>query len=385
VIVKTPYGVSPSYELTIGNVEVDYLTVNSLVLSLEENKHDMLTIEMGGLPPRAITQYRNKGVSLTFNTGTGFVEYFYGYVIDVKPKSETGGGMINNSPFQESSVICLGVSYDMRGPVSKVWERTPLHEVVQLFARGYGFSASVPYDDLVYGMTLQEAESDWQFLVRYANLLGYSVTAHGTHLHVFDPYAASTRGISQHRLTTLSTTTGIRPEPGQITEFSGSFADRRADGMYADSVVTVMADDGQGEPYDVTIQDVLGIQGVVPRFKKRVPHHVDTYAEAERVLLRTAKATYDYEAAVSCLGLAGCKPGGVVLLDNYKSEFDGLWYVQSVKHTIATGVFLSDLHIVRNTRSDLDSYKVVSSMKSPPLPTWQVDKWKAEKRIVDVY
>ena len=111
MIVKSPYGVSPDIEVTIGGATVDYNTMYRVELILEENQHDMLVIEVSGIPPRAITDYYGKPVQLTISTGPRLSQRFNGYVEDVRPVSLTAGGLMNKSPFQAARIVCMGASY----------------------------------------------------------------------------------------------------------------------------------------------------------------------------------------------------------------------------------------------------------------------------------
>ena len=53
-------------------------------------------------------------------------------------------------------------------------------------ANTYNFSYSVPNNNYVFPLVSQSGVSDWEFLVSVANQIGYTVTAHGTHLNVYD-------------------------------------------------------------------------------------------------------------------------------------------------------------------------------------------------------
>ena len=387
MIIKPPYGVSPNYDLTIGNAQVDYQALNSIELCLEENKHDMLKLEMAGLPPRAVTEYRGLGVRLTFDTGPGYQDEFTGYVTEVKPHSHTSAGLMNNSPFQDVTIVCMGASFDMRGAKSRPWEETTLGDVARQFAKDYKMSLDAPQnaDERVYRLMLQDSESDWQFLVRYAGLLGYSVSGHNTHLHIYDPFLAASRQISYNK---LMTSRGSKLDgtavPGRISDFKGRFTRRHADGVFKNSVVTVQQDDGL--TYDVDSREVFRITtGTAPRLQDNLSHPVETYAEAIRVINRRSREEYDYEATIEVVGLAGCQPGGVISLDNYAAEFDGLWYVRGVDHRLASGGFVSTLDVARNVRSELESGTITERLQSPPQPVWFNNKWQSSKRRYRAY
>lgn len=383
MILKKLYGVSPDLDISIGDVPVNYESLGYLELHLSENQHDMLVLRMVGLPSQAITDYLDKGVYLSMGTGASYKQVFCGYVTDVRPKSVTGQGFINDSPFQEADVVCLGASYMMRGKKSKNWTGYRLSEVVEEMSSHYGFSADVPNYEPANGTLTQTNESDWQFLVRYSNLLGLSINAHGTHVHVYDPYKSVGRQSSYHRLTTVAANRGdISPTPGQVLSFDGSFARRHADGQYIDTVVAVLSDTLQ--TYDVTTKEVTRPDNGVPYYENRISDFASSYEHALRIMESSNKQDYDYVATVEVLGVAGCVPGGVVSIDNYNGEFDGFWYVRSVKHKLHSDAFVSELEIVRNTNSQLDFYNL-ESFQTPPTPRYNLGMWKPSKRYVNVY
>lgn len=146
MISKSPYGLSPNIDVSIDDVPVDYQALNRLEVVLTENKHDVLNIHIAGLPPQAVTDYLNAGVRLRFDTGASFVFEFAGYVTDVRPESQARHPLVNDSPFQNSVLVCLGASYAMRGAVSRVWEAASLSDVAKEFAFTYKFSLDVPKD-----------------------------------------------------------------------------------------------------------------------------------------------------------------------------------------------------------------------------------------------
>jgi len=382
MIRKNPYGLSPNIELSINAAQVDYQALNRLEVELTENQHDVLFVHLAGIPTQAITDYQNTGVLLHFDTGTSYSFDFTGYITDVRPESQTSMGLVNDSPFQNSILVCLGASYAMRGPKSRVWQNASLADVAKEFAQVYRFSLDIPKDTTVYAPMVQAQESDWQFLVRYCKMLGYSVNVHGTHIHIYDPYRAADRATSVHRLVTMRQSKGdTTPAPGQISEFKGSFSEHHQDGQYKNTVVTVRQ--GNTE-FDVTSQEIRGGTGA-PRYENRINEYVDSYAQAVRTIDAASKHWYDYEASVVVSGVAGCVPGGVVYLDNYNSGFDGLWYVTEAKHSISSGAFISTLQLARNKDSQLVTFQNTQSFLPPPRSRLMGSSWEAVKGAVREY
>ncbi len=381
-IYKHPVGVSPALSVTIDGASVAYDNIREVEVFLEVNLHDMLVLHMTSIPTRATADYRGRAVQARLDCGGNYVHEFNGYVIDVRPDSVTESGTVNGSPYQNARIVCLGASSEMRGNKSRVWTHQRLQDVVTQFAALYDFSADVPADPIVTATLIQDSESDWQFLVRYAKMLGYSVTLHGTNIHVFDPYKAAGRSISVHKLRTgADVSVSVVPHPGNISTFKAVLGEDHPDGIYKDTVVVVHQDDGT--VFDVSLTEMRGFTAPA-RFSDRLPTSADNYEQATRTILAHAKESYDFSAEVEVLGLAGCLPGGVVIIDQYGGEADGLWYVNSVTHKLNSGIFVSRLGLLRNINSEL-TLVPVQQYRQPPTPMTIKGNWATSKRLVNVY
>lgn len=383
MIRKQAVGVSPDIELTIDNTPIDYNLMGIIELYLSENKHDMAVVRLAGMQPRLITSIRNKGISIRLSTGPLYSQEFYGHVVEVKPKSVSSAGLVNDSLIQEADLICMGVSYSMRSVRDREWADRSLTDVALDFADYYQFSLDCPTTPYLLRDLAQVQESDWQFLVRYSELLGLRVNCHGTHLHVYDPAKALSRRTSLHKVYNLNRTKGSEnPAPGQIIEFSGSFSQNHPDGTYKETLVTVMQDDGI--MYDVSSRELTPNLTVEPEYENRLNKYVVNYEQAIQAIRSHLKKAYDYTANVRVLGLLGCVPGGVVELDNYNADFDGYWYVQSVKHTIHSSAFTTELELAQNIENKLQVTNT-PQYRDHPAPRYNGKTWVRSRRIVNEY
>lgn len=374
-------GYSATLEVTIGGVPFDYSSMTSITIEYDENKHDLASIRMSGLPPQAVVDYRGAPVEIVFYTSPSYRDTFIGYIEEVTPVSETRHGLINGSPIQDATLTCLGASYQMRGGRSKLWEDVSLLDVVGHMAYTYGFSYSAPDTGIRYHAKLQHDESDFAFLSRQAREHGFAMNVHGTHIDVWDPFdALSRRKATFYASGIKNAFTQTQPSPGQITKFSATFGRNAADGIHQDTSVSVLAD--RGVVFDVTSSQVLGTTpGLFPH---RQSVTVDTYAEAENVIKAESRKYYDYTAKIEVLGISGALPGTVVFVDGFNTEYDGYWYVRGVKHTITTGVFSSVLDVARNATPQFENTNV-SKYRTPPAASYVNGKWRASRLRYDVY
>lgn len=378
MIVKPFAGSFPDLEVTISDVPVDYASLNAIEVTLSENMHDMLVFEMAGIPTRLVTAYINSAVKVVLSLGnTGFT--FAGRVIDVMPVAVTSGGLVNHSPYQTGRIVCLGNSYEMRGGGKKVWTDYTLADIVRDFSEKYKFSADLPTAKLRQSLKVQEAESDWQFLVKEVEANALVATMHGTHLHIFDPYSALSR---QRTFTTLTTLRRTKMDAvaysGQILEFKPRFGERNADGIYKETSVDVVSKGG-------SLLYTLSSGDGNARFQQRIDGFGSSYEEATKLAEAARRRAYDYEATAQVVGTLSTVPGSVVKVDTYdNADIDGYWYVREVHHRVATGAFITDLTLARNRDNNL-VLDGTSPMLLPPAPLHLNGRWEASRRVVREY
>jgi hypothetical protein len=97
-----------------------------------------------------------------------------------------------------------------------------------------------------------------------------------------------------------------------------------------------------------------------------------------------SKQDYDYYADVTCLGIAGCVPGGVVNVSEYTSDFDGFWYVNGVTHVFHSEAFYSELKIAKNYNSQLD-FTNTEPFQTPAIPYYDKDTWVSSRAVSHEY
>lgn len=386
MIAKSNSPLSPDVMITINGVEVDYTSIYSFTLSLDENMHDMCTIRMRGIPPRAITDYIDAAVRVSLSSGPGRTQEFCGYVAYIEPTSETRQGLINGSPFQDADIVCLGASMVMKGHKSRVWENTSLSLIAQKMAKDYDFSLDVQVDPYAYPRIVQKAESDWEFLVRVARLCGARVSLHGTHLWIWDPYKALGRQRSYERLTTVRNR--MDAVPGVILSFDGSFGLMSPDGQ--STKFTLAALDKSGTIVSVSSNTVDSGSwtgaGHRSKFENFVPGTPQNTREAIKALEVADKETFAFNATVEVTAGAGIVPGGVVEVSEYNADFDGLWYVSSVKHHMGASQYITELGIGRDfTTTNEFSIPKVTTHTQQPDPTFKNNRWMSTNKRVKKY
>lgn len=385
MIIKNSSGIVPSIDLTIGEVEVDYASIGQVKLCLKENEHDMLAIQMSGIPVKALTDYIKAPVRFVMTRGASQKHEFVGEIAQIIPESETRGGAVNNSPIQNGWIYCMGASYRMRSIVSKYWGDKSIIDISKELASRYSFSLDVPNDIFVHINTTQIDKSDWAFLTKICDDAGYSITVHGTHMHIWDPYKATGRRNSYHKLLTVKTHGGDpNPRPGAIMTFTGSFE------SYAASTYYTSVLDAQGNITNVSTDELsesfgLGKEFSVP-FSSRVAVTAMSPEEAKVRLKAISRNVTPFKATFEVVGLVGVLPGGLVEVDRYEAGIDGLWYVTEVEHIVGGPGMVTKLNVVRDSTNDAPpTFYSTQRYQEPSSSEYINSHWRSLKRKVNVY
>lgn len=386
MIYKSSSPLSPAVTIRIGGVQVNYTSIYGAELVLEENKHDLLILKLMGVPPELLNTYINAPVLFKIDSGPYRNQLFTGYASNIEPVGQSNLGYVNNSPFQEVHVYCIGASYYMKSMSSKVWNPPTLTNVINELSKKYGFSADYPKSKYVPINLTQTAESDWSFITKAVNKYSFRVTVHGTHIHVWDTYNATGRASSYHELITPKNPNAALP--CTILKFEGFFGSLSSSGYSSSTSVAYL--DNQGQTLQVSSSTLRETSGLGTRFASGfdnlVPSSTQSFEEAQRELLRVRKSNMPFSASIQITAGAGIVPGGIVNVTNYGSSFDGLWYVKSVKHSVYQNHYLTNLEVSKDAIHTTDyDIKPVTKFKEPPEPTIIGDRWVASKRKVSEY
>jgi hypothetical protein len=387
MIFKSSNPLSPTVTVAFDGVSVDYKTIHSIHLSFQENKHDVATITFNGLPPKAITDYIDAGVEITASVGPGRLSEFRGYVTYIEPESVTYSSVINNSVFQKVKVVCFGASITMKNNVTRVWENVSTVSLSKTLADKHSFSLEVIKDQFVLPRVVQTKQSDWEFLTDFCKKYGYSVSVNGTHMRVWDSNKALGR---QQSIEVLSTPKSVNKlQPGSILKFSGTFGYLTPEGKSWNYSVESIDNTGVvSKTTGKTTDSSLMWSGVgrPTRYNSSLVTSSNFIYESEKLIEAAFKNSLPFNARVETAVALGTVPGGVVLIDGYKSNFEGFWYVRSVEHEIIGSNCISKLHISKDFNTTNEAVIPASESPNDPPPSQYTDGiWKASIERVDVY
>lgn len=389
MIFKSASPLSPDVSIAIDNVSVDYMALQRITIEEKENHHDIMTLDFSGFTPEVFTSYLERPVSVTINYPNMEERAFYGYVTFIEPVSVTNQGLVDGSPFQVIRLYCMGSSYVMKSKVSKSWENVSLSDIALEIADKYDFTVSVPKDTYRFTRVVQTSESDWALLARLSKQLGYSVTSHGPHIHIWDSYKALRRNISYYTLNTLKGLNGdVTPDFGQIIMFEAQYGAITPEATRAPDTIHVLDRDGNILSISSSLSDETSGLGepVKSIFSNVLDNNADTYEMGHRLVSAALRTGFSITAKVMITALPVLKPGSIVKIDKYESDFDGFWYVQEVEHQITKSEMVSYLKIATDsTPVQTLSPNVVRPYSPPPIPSIIKGRWVAGAPFVEIY
>lgn len=385
MIASSPNPLSSPCTFMMDSVPVLYSSIVEYELTLSENKHDLLVVTLAGLPPKLATDYIGIPVSFNLGSGAGRSQTFNGYVAYTEPVSNTRDGFINGSPIQMARLYCLGASMVMKEINSRVYDSPTLGEIVEELAGKYKFSADYPKDTYTPVRLTQSTESDWSFLNKVCKAFGLTFSLHGTHLHVWDKnkysgrLASYHRAIPQHKLQSNT--------PFSIMDFEATLGRISSSGNASKSLITVL--DSQGNIHTVTDYETdmaVGSNGITNMFKKPLYNSVNSLEEGHRFVDQTDKSNMIYNGKMTVMYGAGAVPGGAVELTGYSSDFDGLWYITEVKHSIKSSNYITEVLISKPAKyTEIPDYSRVTSYKEASGSKLIEDRWTAATPKVEEY
>lgn len=389
MIFKSASPLSPDISIAIDNVSVDYMALQRITIEERENHHDMMTLDFSGFSPDLFTDYLEKPVYVTVSYPNMEERSFCGYVVFIEPVSVTNQGLVDGSPFQIIRLYCMGSSYVMKSRTSKSWENVSLTDIALEIAEKYDFTVSVPQDSYRFTRVVQTAESDWALLVRLSKQLGYAITSHGPHIHIWDSYKTLKRNISYSTLSTLKGLDGdVTPDFGQIIMFEAQYGAITPEATRAPDTIHVLDRNGNIVSISSSLLDETSGMGepIKSIFSNVLDDNADTYEMGHRLVSAALRTGFSVTAKVMITGLPILKPGSIVKVDKYESDFDGFWYVQEVEHQITKSEMVSYLKIATDsTPVRTLAPNVVRPYNPPPTPSIINGRWVAGAPFVEVY
>jgi len=369
------------FSVSIDGGQLDYSSIQIVKIYLQENMHNLASLEVAGIPPEYLSVYLNLPIVIRVGVGAIGSYTFYGYIYNMAPVSKNKDGLVNNSPFQTTTINCFGATYPMRGKKTRSWEHYTLPQIAKELANKYNLTVSVPNDPFVFSRLVQSEKTDWEILVEAADYLGYRVWSDATHIDIWDPYAAlSHRGM--RNLYAMSANQGsVKSRPGQVIHFASQVSNalKTSDTLHSlvdSSILTNTYNDASG--MGATVQSI---------FQDEIAENAVSVDMSQAALKGRNRNKFPISASATVVGDPSITPGMVVDLQKYESGIDGLWLVKSAQHEMFRGSAMSYLELVRDTFASNNTYPSVFAPPVPvlPEPVLKNRRWNALTEQVYVY
>jgi hypothetical protein len=389
MIFKSASQLSPNVEVAIDNVPVNYMTLQQITVEEKENMHNLAILEFAGMNTQLVHEYLNAPITFSIELTGKDIFNFHGYITFVEPVSVTHDGVINNSPFQNTRVYCFGSSYAMKSTYSCIWENKTISDIATEIANKYKFSVSVPNNSYRFPRLVQSSQSDWKFLNKASELLGYSVLMDGTHIRIWDPYSSLYQNVSYTMLLTIRGSRGaVSPQPGQILKFEGRIGAVTTDGSRSSDTLHVL--DKSGQLLSVSNEDTFESSGLATGIKSQFNNvlsiNADSFDMANRLVTGALRKKFPMRASVEVVSDPSIKPGGIVSINEYNTEFDGFWYVTSVRHELLQSHMRTYLELARDGLGTIaTAKKATAAYAIPPVPALVGTTWISSKDYINVY
>ena len=387
MITRFPFGDAPIITTNIIGGTIPDKQVVAVDISYSENKHDIATITYSGFPPSAVTAYRGLPVTITFGNNTANTVEFNGYIAYIEIGSYSRMGSVNESLIQEAKVVCFGTSYEMKPPRSAVYKNISLPSLVKKLAGKYNFSYSVPNNNYVFPVIDQSNKSDWEVLVSTANKMGYYVTASNAHLNIYDPFSNYYRSTVPFTLQSTIAEEGKKRVPGVIMEFKGTFGDITPDGNSYNYLLKTLTANGKTIQNSSTTAETSGLgKPVAGRFTQEVTLQATSINALKQFTQGYIKNSIPFHADLVVSGISTLRPGSIVKIEKYNSEFDGYWVVQDARHSINVESYMTYLHIKTDSTNALPlSTRSGNSFVAPPKAALRDKTWVTAQEVAYVY
>lgn len=314
--------------------------VRRAVIENLEGKHEMAVVTTQ-LTKRQITDFVDKPVSFTYGPKTGSTT-FYGYVVTINPSRE----------YQVDTVVditCMGMTWPMQNGTPKfVRSITAPDMFAAMVTRarpdispGYGLGAQVDTHPYTWPVLAQSDESDWEFLLTLAHRIGYAVYN----------YQGVVRLVRPLRIITETPVFASFIKGDEVLDPTRTLLSWEASTQSMKLRQNIRPSfgffDGDGVAVSEELARPYRLRTDTP-IKDRPMATVYSSAWADRIDF------WNNQATARINGNARIVPGVNIAVQvsgvpNGRNEYDGVWLVRGVKHSLTHNSFQTYLDLARDT------------------------------------
>jgi len=292
----------------------------------------------------------------------GSTQTWYGYVnhhtIDANADSGTKNLQI--------TYTCIGTSKPMNSDTTKSWGQVSGTYMAKTIASTYGFRSVLTTSSWVLPSEIQANESDFKFLNRMADKIGYRFWVSGGTLYFIDPSVAIQGSTSQ------AVPSFYMDKNFTYKDTIRNFTMMKGDNLPG-SVVSVRSiyglDPQTGQPFQVTATNSSGTTSTINQVNVEWP--VDTQDEAANLVNAwQGRSQFWQTASAELYGDTLLYPGKLVTLTGAQmpAESAGNWLVASAEHVLrssGSGIpnydrYICHVTLIKNTTEQTLNLKQIT-------------------------
>jgi len=291
---------------------------------------------------------------------SGSTQVWYGYVNHHTVDANADSGTKN----MQVTYTCIGTSKLMNSDVTKTWGQVTGTYMAKTIAGKYGMRAVLSPSTWVLPSEVQANESDFKFLSRIANKIGYRFRVSGGTLYFIDPSIAIKGSISQ------ATPTFYMDKSFLYHDTIRNFTMLRGDNLPGSVIASrsIFGIDSQsGQPFQVTATNAS--DSSIDQINSEWP--VSTVHEAQNLVdAWQARSQYWQTASAELYGDTLIYPSKLITLAGKQlpSESSGNWLVSCSKHVLLSAGttipnldrYVTHVELIRNTTQPTLSLKSVT-------------------------
>lgn len=343
------------------NIYVSERKITEFALDVELRqawgKHDLFFIRIEyyrGLKLQNLSLWPNNApVRIVWGMSPSDMQVWYGYVNHHTVDSHADSG----SNAMQVTYACIGTSKPMNTDKTRSWGQVTGSYMAKTIAAEYGLRAVLTSSSWILPSEIQANESDFKFLNRMADKIGYRFWVSGGTLYFIDPSVAMQGGITQavptyymdksfYYLDTLRCFSMVAGDniPGSVQSTRTMFG----------------IDQNSGQPFQV----IANIPGTVSSGIMQVNSEwpVSSIYEAQQLVnALQGRSQYWQVATAEVYGTSSLYPGKLIKLvgNQLNTEATGYWLVGSADHVMKSAgttnpthdKYVTHLELLRNNTS----------------------------------
>lgn len=310
----------------------------------------------------------NDPVQITWGRSPDNIQTWYGYVNHHKVNSNADSG----SRALQITYICTGTSKPMNNDKTRTWGQVTPTYIARKIASEYGFRSVLTKTDWILPYEVQSNESDFKFLNRISDKVGYRFWVSGSTLYFIDPTVVLQGSV--HEGTPVFYLDKKYTQLDTIRDFSMN----RGDNIPGNTIATRSIfgiDDSSNNIYQVNAAsnvtaDIDYIwQGWSPESADQAQRLVNAWQN---------RSQFWKHADAELYGTSSLYPGKLIYLTGMQlpAEAIGYWLVKSACHVAkASGTsktssdkYITRVEILRNTDTTIPAIKNVSKITPEFIP-----------------